>query len=114
MNPLIDRIKAQITEQRYHGMGAKVRVDTRLLFEILEDYERIDSLWRAEHSDREPHMSLLQRLEIAVQAIWHDERGYTDRVLLTVLEIMQPMIKQQSHDNRIKDYALTHENRITK
>ena len=87
------KIKNDFNNKRnHHGLRNRCLVDTKALYELLDDYERMDSLLRAQADD--PYLSLSHRLHNFLQAMYHKNPD-SERLMLEIMSTLKPLIEER-------------------
>ncbi len=93
MRPL-DRLKADMLDmQRRRGMREKVVVDSRSLRELLDDYERMESVERLAHNQHNYEMAN-HLLHDAIAASYHQSGRDSERTLLVIMDTLKQLIEE--------------------
>lgn len=101
MNP-IRKLNSQLNDiERRRGMQQNVIVDSRSLRQLIDDYERLDSLARSAHNNLNPCCDPLHFLHDAVIAAYHQVGKDTEKVLVVIMETLSPLIKRNRKEIEI-------------
>lgn len=87
----LQRIKAQLYDPRQGrvGMGQQVRVDSIALSELIDNFESLDSQFRASFK----HHDLRAHLRDAITAMYHNQGRNSELTLLVIMETLTPLIE---------------------
>ena len=97
----LERIKTELHDyRRQQGLRSKTMVDTRCLLELIERFEQMDSEDRVGHNMG--HVGLEYHLHNAILAVYHAKKRNSEETLLTIMETLTPVIKENRRIIRLK------------
>lgn len=114
MDP-IKRLKSQLDDiERRRGMGQMVAVDSRSLRQVIDDYERLDSLARSAHNSLNPCCEPLRSLHDAIIAAYHQAGKDSEKVWLVIMETLAPLIEENRKHKEIDGLFGLHNHNASK
>ena len=95
-----DKIKKEmLDEQNRRGLRDKVIVDARALHQLLDDYERMDSILRERYDD-DAYDELKHKLYNILRALYYENHD-SEQLMLFIMGTLRPMIEERIKYNVI-------------
>jgi hypothetical protein len=100
----IEQLKLSLTNPRNrHGQNTQCLVSIRALDKLISEYESLDSMARV-HYDGYETLPLQEKLADVLTALYKNNDQNGDRILLTIMDIMMPLIEEKNKAKDREDY----------
>jgi len=96
MSDALKKIKCSLSDIRnQRGMRDKVLIDARALYELIDNFEDMDAVFRVNHASNGDD-NIRNVLRYAIEAVYRQQGRSSEMTLMIIMDTLRPLMEERA------------------